>query len=52
MSPDKQKKTEIDWKGPFYTHPYFLYVLITMGLFGFLVVMGFLAMHYDWVPTR
>jgi hypothetical protein len=47
-----EKKVENDWNGPVYRHPYFLYVWITFGLFIFLMVMGYLALKNDWVPTR
>lgn len=43
---------EPEWKGPIWRHPYFLYVLLTVGLFGFLVLVGWVAYQADLIPKR
>jgi hypothetical protein len=43
---------EEEHKGPIWKHPYFLYVLITLLLFLFLIVVGWLALENGWIPNR
>lgn len=45
-------KTEPEHKGSIWKHPYLVYVLLTMFLFGFLVLMAVLAWKYQWIPSR
>ena len=33
-------------------NPYVIYIVITLALFGFLVLMGYLAWTYEWIPKR
>ena len=44
---DKQDWTKMGWK-----HPYMIYVLLVLGLFVFLGVMGYLAVENEWIPNR
>jgi hypothetical protein len=37
---------------PFWQHPYVIYIGLTCLLFGFLMLMGFLALENDWIPKR
>jgi hypothetical protein len=37
---------------PGWKNPYVLYILLTLGLFAFLVVMGYLALQNGWIPNR
>ncbi len=48
----KPREHEPEWTGPIWKHPYFLYVWITLGLFGFLLLMGYLALSEGWIPSR
>lgn len=43
---------EPEWQGPIWKHPYFIYAWLTLALFGFLVVMGALAVNQGWIPQR
>jgi len=43
---------EPEWTGPIWKHPYLIYVWITLGLFSFLLLMGWLAWTNDWIPQR
>lgn len=43
---------EPEYRGSVWKHPYMLYVLLTMVLFVFLVVMAWLAISNDWLPKR
>lgn len=33
-------------------NPYVLYIVLTLGLFAFLVFMGYLALTQGWIPNR
>ena len=46
------KKNEPAWNRPLWQHPYVLYVGITLGLFSFLMLMGYLALENGWIPKR
>lgn len=39
--------TQWGWK-----HPYVIYIGLILGLFIFLLVMAYLAITNDWLPTR
>ena len=43
---------EPDQRGPWWSHPYAVYVGATILLFGFLILMGWLATVNDWLPQR
>ncbi len=50
--PTSHPGNEPEWSGPIWKHPYMLYVWLTMALFGFLLVMAWLAWTNDWIPHR
>lgn len=54
MSDDTKRelKTEPEFTGPAWKNPYVLYILLTLGLFLFLVLMGYLAWTNGWIPNR
>ncbi len=43
---------EPDWKEAGWKHPYVIYIVLTVVLFGFLVLMGYLAVQNEWIPSR
>lgn len=43
---------EREHTGSIWTHPYLIYVALTMVLFGVLVLLAWLALSNDWIPTR
>ena len=43
---------EKEFKGPAWKHPYVIYVVLTVLLFLFLVVMAKIARENDWIPNR
>ncbi|MEK6578152.1 MAG: hypothetical protein AABZ55_02905 [Bdellovibrionota bacterium] len=45
-------KHEKEHEGPIYKHPYFLYVILTMVIFGFLIIVGWVALDQGWIPSR
>jgi hypothetical protein len=47
----KVLKGEEEHRGPIWKHPYLLYVVLTMALFGFLVVAARLALKNGWLPN-
>ena len=47
----KLKKQEKQ-PGSVWTHPYILYVLLTIVLFSFILLMGWLALSNDWLSVR
>jgi hypothetical protein len=51
-NPVLKPKPEAEHTGPIWKHPYLVYVIITLLLFGFLVLMGWLAIHEGWLPNR
>jgi hypothetical protein len=42
---------EPEHEGPIWKHPYFLYVILTAILFGFLLIAAFLALKNGWLPN-
>lgn len=46
------QKPEKEWDGPFWKHPYFIYVILTLLLFAVLLGIGWLALENDWIPKR
>lgn len=52
VSPQQSRGAEKEWEGPAWKHPYMLYVFGTIVLFGFLLLMGYLAIENDWIPKR
>lgn len=45
-------RSEKDWSGSGWKHPYVIYLLGTFVLFGFLLLMGYLAIENEWIPKR
>jgi hypothetical protein len=45
-------QVEPEFRGPFWKHPVFLYLLLTGVLFLFLLGMGWLALDQGWIPDR
>jgi hypothetical protein len=45
-------RREVEWRGPWWKHPYMAYIFGVLGLFIFLGVMGYLAVENDWIPKR
>ena len=45
--PQKEPEQIQGWK-----NPYVLYIVLTLGLFAFLVIMGYLAYTQGWIPNR
>lgn len=43
---------EPEHQGSIWTHPYMVYVVLTMVIFLFLVVLGALALKNGWLPNR
>jgi hypothetical protein len=49
---EPEPQLEKEHEGPIWKHPYFAYIVLTMLLFGFLVLMGWLALENGWMPSR
>ena len=43
---------EPEYEGSAWKNPYILYILLTIALFLFLVVMGWIAWTHGWIPNR
>lgn len=52
MDPKPPVSKEVEFSGPLWKHPYFLYIILTLVLFGLLVLLAWLAVENDWVPKR
>ena len=50
--PQRPLEREPEHRGSLWTHPYMLYVLLTMVLFVVLLILGWLAVSNDWIPNR
>ena len=50
--PQPSRGVEKDWSGSGWKHPYALYLMGTVVLFAFLLLMGYLAIENDWIPKR
>ncbi|MBC7692231.1 MAG: hypothetical protein H7222_10720 [Methylotenera sp.] len=48
----KPKHPEPEFKGPWWSHPYMLYIWLTVLLFGFLCFMAWFAWTHGWIPNR
>lgn len=48
----KDLQHEEEHQGSIWKHPYMIYVVLTMFLFLFLVLMGWLAWTQGWIPNR
>lgn len=47
----EKREREPEFEGPLWKHPYFLYVILTLVLFGFLVIAASLALKNGWLPN-
>ncbi len=45
-------KPEREHQGPIWKHPYVLYLILTVVLFIGLLLIGWLALNNDWIPSR
>jgi hypothetical protein len=50
--PQKPLKPEQEHEGPLWKHPYLAYILLTLVLFIFLLIIGWLALDQGWIPSR
>jgi hypothetical protein len=48
----QQRRHEAEHQGPIWKHPYMIYIMLTAALFGFLVLMAYLALKNNWIPSR
>lgn len=46
------RSREPEHRGPFWTHPYFVYVVLSMVMFALLLVAGALAWKAGIIPKR
>jgi hypothetical protein len=51
-SPASALRSEKDWTGSGWKHPYVIYLFGTLALFAFLLLMGYLAIENEWIPKR
>jgi hypothetical protein len=49
---EERPKYEPEFTGPWWTHPYVVYIFLTVVLFGVLVLAGYLALKNNWLPVR
>jgi hypothetical protein len=48
----KIREPEKEHTGSIWTHPYMVYIILTMILFGGLVFAGYLAIKNGWLPNQ
>ena len=48
----REQEYEPEHRGSPWTHPYILYVILTVGVFAFMGLMGWIALENDWIPKR
>lgn len=46
------QKSEPEYEGSVWKHPYMFYIFGTILLFIFLLGMGYMAIQNDWIPSR
>ena len=46
----REIKREAEHEGSIWKHPYLIYVALTMVLFSFLIIAGYLALNNGWLP--
>jgi hypothetical protein len=47
-----KNRPEAEHVGSIWKHPYMVYIVLTLILFIFIVVMGYLAISNGWIPSR
>jgi hypothetical protein len=47
-----EARHEPEFTGPGWKNPYVIYIVLTLVLFGFLVLMGYVAWTNGWIPNR
>jgi hypothetical protein len=47
-----EKRPEPEHQGSLWTHPYMVYIWLTLVLFLFLVFVGYLGYTNGWIPDR
>jgi hypothetical protein len=59
QTPPSEEKTSLEprrfekeWTDAGWKHPFVLYLGGVVLLFGFLLLMGYLALENDWIPKR
>jgi hypothetical protein len=58
VSPDQNDQNRLspepepEHQGSIWKHPYFVYILLTVVLFGGLLAAAWLAQMNDWIPRR
>lgn len=52
QQPQPHNERTTQYKGPWWKHPYFVYMGLTVVLFGLLMFVGWLAWINDWIPQR
>jgi hypothetical protein len=52
MTDLENKVPEPEHKGSIWTHPYLLYILLTVLLFGILCAVAYFCYQSDWIPSR
>lgn len=48
----EERRVEPEHSGSLWKHPYLIYIGLTVALFLFLVVIGFVALSNNWIPAR
>ncbi len=52
MEEKQTRGSEKEWTGPAWKHPFMVYIIGTIALFAFLILMGYLAIENEWIPKR
>jgi len=52
LSPTPGHQREPEHQGSIWSHPYMVYIYLTLALFGFLIFMGWMALQNGWIPKR
>ncbi len=52
MEQPKHPSREAEHRGSIFKHPYMIYILLTVLLFTFLIIMTLIAKSQGWIPDR
>lgn len=52
MEEKKPLQVEPEYQGSVWKHPYMIYIWLTIVLFIFLGIIGWLAWKQGWIPNR